>query len=179
MPKVEKGQQFPDFTFHDVFYGEQKFYQRKGSQHTILLFLRFMGCRFTQYDMMQMQKKYKDFQKKDTQVLVVVQSPVETVCGYFTPETQPMTIICDPDAVLYQKFSVLPAKTREEINTKGFYDKLKIINDTNLVKGKPEGNPLQVPAIFIMNVGNIVEYVHYGKDEADIPTPSEILELIP
>jgi len=127
---------------------------------------------------MQIQKRYPNFQAKNTRVLVIVQSPVETVGEYFTPETQPMTIICDPDATLYQTFSVLPANTKEDMETERFYAKLEIINNTNLEKGKPEGNPLQVPAVFIVSADNIVEYVHYGKDAADIPNPDAILTLL-
>ncbi|MGE1062165.1 redoxin domain-containing protein [Megasphaera paucivorans] len=175
MSKVKVGTLFPDFEFTNVFAKNGTFYKRAKSKNTVLMFLRFIGCRFTQYDIIQMQKMYEQFNTKNAQIFIVVQSSPETVQQYHFVNNEAVTIICDPSEELYKKNSVLPMRTDEEVETAGYFTKLEQVEKMNLSKGEKEGNPLQKPAVFIIRDDNIVVYAYYGKDIADTPSPNKLI----
>lgn len=63
-----------------------------------------MGCRFTQYDIMRLREKREEFQAAGAQLFVVIQSPVKTVEEHFDTSLLDMTLLCDPESRLYQRF---------------------------------------------------------------------------
>ncbi len=137
-----------------------------------------MGCRFTQYDIMRLREKREEFQAAGAQLFVVIQSHVKTVEEHFDTSLLDMTLLCDPESRLYQRFSVLPAQSEEEMHGKHFFEKIKKVEAAGLVGGKKEGIAWQLPAAFIIDPQNTVIYSYYGKEAADMPEPEQLLEVM-
>lgn len=178
MPRLIKGQKMPNFSFQTPFEGNLSFYDALIGKKTVLLFHRFIGCRLSQFDIRNLALGYDQIIASGGNVFVVVQSPPETVRGYYSKNTLPFTIICDPEQILYKRFEIPAATSIEEFQGGRFKEKIEEINGTDLVKGKDEGEPLQLPAMIMLDEAQIITYAHYGKNGADVPNISEIALLL-
>lgn len=178
MAKLTVGQLMPDFSFQTLFQGHLSFYDAVKGKKTVLVFHRFIGCRISQFDIRKLAKDYAQITAAGGQAFVVVQSPVETVRGYYNEDSLPYTIICDPKLTLYKQFDIQPAKSAEELNSGNTEAKMAEIRKTNLVKGDPEGELLQLPAVFVVDESLKVTYAYYGKNAADTPSVAEIAEIL-
>lgn len=178
MPRLSKGQMMPNFPFQTPFKGNLSFYDALNDKKTVLLFHRFIGCRLSQFDIRSLAQGYDQIIATGGQVLVVVQSTPETVREYYGENSLPFSIICDPEQMLYNEFEIRPANSVEELQGGRFKEKLEEITYTDLVRGKDEGEPLQLPAIFVIDETLKITYAYYGKNAADIPNVSEITQLV-
>ena len=173
--RIKINDRIPDFKYRSAFGKEGHFYDRPQKPFTVLCFLRFMGCRFTQYDLLQLQKHRKEFQAANAEVFAVIQSPVESVKAHFAGNPPDMALLCDPDSRIYQAFGVFPAKSLEEMQGRYFSEKLAKVEAAGLVGGKKEGQPWQLPAAFVINAQNQAVYAYYGTEAADMPAPEKLL----
>lgn len=179
MSRLTVGQTMPDCSFQTLFQGNLSFYDAvKGKKKTVLFFLRFIGCRISQFDIRNIKANYHLITAAGGQAFAVVQSPVETVRKYYNKDSLPFTIICDPELALYKQFDIQPAKSSEELNSGNTEAKMAEIVKTDLVKGTPEGEPLQLPAVIVVDEYLKITYAHYGKNVADIPSVAEIGALL-
>ena len=180
MTQFSIGEKILDFIFQTPFDTKSTLYDTSQGKKILLLFLRFMGCRLTQLEIRRLIQHYDQIISQDTRAFVVVQSPPATVREYYNHNDLPFTIICDPEKKLYQQFSVLPAETEEVMKSGGYNAKIEQINLTepDLVRGKAEGDPLQLPAVFLTDESLVLKYIYYGKNASDIPLTAEIVGLL-
>lgn len=82
MAQIEAGQKLKDYVFDTAFESDVKLSDKvKNADKTILLFLRYYGCRICQLDMREYAEAYDRIKAKNAQLLVVLQSPVSTMAG--------------------------------------------------------------------------------------------------
>ena len=107
-------QQAIDFRFntpteHDLLLSEEI----KKAKYTFLIFLRYYGCTSCQIDLMDLSKVYDQFQQKDAQILVVLQSKPEILQKGIDTQGIPFTLISDPEQKLYPLYNVPAAEGYE------------------------------------------------------------------
>src|SRR5699024_12657466 len=94
--KLSKGILIIDFTFHTLWLNNDVFlYYLKLKRKTILVFMRFYGCRLCQLDINKMIKSYSEFQKRNPQILIVLQTEPSIIRNQHNKSETPLTFICD------------------------------------------------------------------------------------
>jgi len=180
MGKVNINDRMPDFRFDTAFTSNNLLSDvvKRVEGKTVLVFLRYYGCPMCQLDLFEYALQYDKITNAGGQMLVVLQSHPNVLKREITDNTFPYEIICDPDMKLYQMLSIDPAASMlKMMSVKALK---KIIRSTKLgyKHGLYEGNEQQLPAAFILNSDLTVCYAHYGKDAGDVPTASELAELM-
>ena len=100
--------------------------------------------------MAQLRQDYESFKNLDTEVLVVGPENTKAFQEYWTKENLPFVGLPDP-----------------EHTHSGFYgQKVKVLKLGRL------------PCQMIIDKTGILRFVHYGRSMSDIPSNSEILELL-
>lgn len=178
MEQIKINQTLPDFECTPAFGKETHFYGRTKSTYTVLLFLRFMGCRFTQYDIQQYEKHMAQFQQAGAQVWAVIQSSPERIRDHYAAATPHIVLLGDPQCQLYHTFGIQPALSEEEFKGVLFQKKIALVEQAGLVGGEKEGEPWQKPAAIVVNQDNQVVYTYYGTEGADTPSPDMVLAAL-
>ena len=156
MAQIEAGQKLKDYIFDTAFESDVKLSDKvKNADKTILLFLRYYGCRICQLDMREYAEAYDRIKAKNAQLLVVLQSPVSTMQAQTKPGDVPYDIICDPEMKLFKEFGLLVAASKETMvapEEQAAYDeKRKKFEVYGLVHGAYEGEELQLPGYFLLD----------------------------
>lgn len=174
---LQIGTQIPDFFYNTPYENALSFHSAlaKVSGKTAIIFLRFYGCRLSQYDIMQYAKNYAKIVGTDAQFLVVLQSKAEIIMEALQGEKLPFEFICDPDSKLYKLFHVVPGLSEESVlhDTKSA-EKIEVAVAAGIVKGEPEGEHLQLPATFVVDRNHVLTYAYYGVSGADTLSPEQL-----
>jgi peroxiredoxin len=182
MAKLSAGDQFPNFSVLTAKETEiQTSELLKGAEKTIFWVLRYVGCTSCRYDIHLIKENYQKFTAKNAQVVVVLQSPPETIKADLAGDEVPYEIISDPAQRFYKRFSIEAADTKEGLrppasDTAGLAKiqaKMENVKASGFVHGKYEGDEFQLPAFFIVDSAGKVLYTHYGTHIADMPTVDE------
>jgi len=140
MVRLFTGQLMPNFSFRTPFKNDLSFYDEVEGKKTAILFHRFIGCRLSQFDIRNLIQAYDQIAASGTNVFVVVQSPPETVRGYYAESSLPIIIICDPEQLLYKQFEIPVAASVEELKGGNFNKKMEEIEKKILSKAILKGN---------------------------------------
>lgn len=176
--KLKVGMKARDFNFDTPWSYNKNFFNEIKKGKTILLFLRFYGCRVCQLDMKRIQDNYEEFLKKKSQVFIVLQTEQKVIREQDHKDDIPYTIICDPGHKLYNLYSV--GAIREEKYEKLVQEKVKQAELQGITKVDNGGHEIksQLPATFIINEKGFLTYVKYGKYSGDIPNIGKMLKEI-
>ena len=185
MPRVSAGEHFPDLAF-ETWSDEKRTVGEavRGKKHTIFWVMRFIGCRFCQYDIDMLAWQYARFTDKNAQVFVVLQSSRESITGLKGDFQVPFDVICDTDHAFYKTLDIRATATKEDRmpSTPEGLARLKAKQEAvaarNYQRKSGEGEAQQLPALFIVDPEGRVEYAHYAVHSIDIPGMDELLELL-
>ncbi len=179
MARLREGQIFPDFTLQTPFEKGLKMADIAAkAPKTAMVFLRYYGCTFCQFDMRNYKNLHKRITKDGGQFLVILQSDPVKLAGQITPESFPYPIVCDPEQAMYKELSIDPAESMEQMGGEKTMAKIALVRATDLKHGDYEGNEMQLPAVFVMNEKRELLYVHYGESGGDSPTAEELEKLL-
>lgn len=185
MPQVSEGDRFPDLRFKTYTGKVQQVSQVVAQKkHTIFWVMRFIGCRFCQYDLDELAKVYGGFQAKDTQVFAVLQSSQASITGLKGRMEVPFEIICDTDHAFYKTLEIQAAESKEARtptapeDLKRFMAKQEAVAACSYQRQTGEGEAQQLPALFIVDTNGVIEYAHYAVHSIDIPSLDEMLGLL-
>lgn len=182
MTRLQAGNRFPNFTF-STNQKDNITISDILTKRTVFWVLRYIGCPVCRYDVHQIAMQYSEFQKRNTQVFVVMQSDKVHVNNDLqkTNEPLPFEIICDPDQSIYHRFSIDPAKSMADLAGNSL-DKLKEKGEKaaqlGFTHGEYEGNEQQLPAMFIVEPNGVVSYAHYAENLMDMPTVDQLLSIL-
>ena len=170
----------PDFTFATPFETNRTMAEtaKKVNGKTAVVFLRYFGCTFCQYDMQQFATEYDKIKATGGQLLVVLQSDPKGLANELTMDTFPFEIICDPEQTLYRNFEITPAKSKMGMADPATMAKAARVALAGFQHGKYEGEELQLPASFVVTPDLTITYAHYSKAAGDVPTPAELVQLL-
>lgn len=185
MPVVSSGEQFPDLEF-ETYHGKRGTIEEvvKKKKHTVIWVMRFIGCRFCQYDIDQLKGEYGRFRDRDTQVFVVLQSSRDSINGLKGELDTPFDVICDTKHLFYKELDIRTTATKEDRMPKDpagrakLEKKQKAVAERKYERQTGEGEAQQLPALFILDQNRKIEYAHYAVNSVDIPDFDEILEMI-
>lgn len=185
MPRVAAGEQFPDLTF-ETYTGERCTVSQavRRKKHTVFWVMRFIGCRFCQYDIDMLAQEYARFTGKDAQVYAVLQSSRDSISGLKGDFHLPFNIICDTKHTFYTALDIRATATKEDrlpVSPEGLARlkaKQEAVAARNYERKTGEGEAQQLPALFIVDAEGQVEFAHYAVNSIDIPDFEELLRLL-
>ena len=181
MSRLNELDRFPEFTVNTAFRTDVRLNELLAGKRTVLRVLRYAGCPTCRIDMRVLADAYAEFEKRNAQIIVVMQSDQEHLQAVLNEEPLPFEIISDTDEVLYGTLAIPAAENKEELRgsdlTK-FQAKRKAAEDAGYAHGDFEGNELQLPAMFIIEPDGLVSYAHYAKSVADMPMAEETLRIL-
>lgn len=180
MSRLTAGSKMPEFSYETPFSKKENLSDavKKVKGKTAVVFLRYYGCTLCQFDIHNYIKGYDEIKRTGGQLLVVLQSDPCLVYEQIKDRSVPFEIICDKAQKLYREFDISPAEAMENmIDAKG-KEKIAQAAAEGFKHGEYEGNELQLPAVFIMDAERNLEYVHYSETASDVPTVTELKELL-
>lgn len=184
MSRLSVGEKMPNFTFNTAYEQGKTVGDMVSQRKTVFWVLRYIGCTSCRYDVHDISQRYSEFLQKGVQVAVVMQSEPAVARESIGEARLPFDIICDTDMEIYKALEILPASSMEELlgNDPAFIakfeEKRKKIKESGFTHGKYEGDEQQLPALFIVNTDRRIEYAHYAKSIADMPTVDELLAIL-
>ncbi len=178
MSKIKPGEILDDFSFDTPFEKDKSFYSllSKSTNKTALLFLRYYGCTLCQMDIHNFIKDYDKIKETGSQIIIVLQSKPESISSTTTPSDFPFDIICDPEANLYNKFSINPAPSTLKMVDLKTLGKITKATIGGFKHGTYEGNEQQLPATFVLDKNAQVLNSKYGTSAGDVPTVEELVK---
>lgn len=180
MSKLSQGEKMPDFTYDTPFAASCTLAEtvKKTRGKTALVFLRYYGCTLCQYDIHQFATQQDKIAATGGQMLVVLQSDPAKLAGQMKEGDLPFDIVCDPAQKLYKEFEIQPAVSMEKMGDLKVMEKIAKAKAAGFQHGDYEGDELQLPAVFVLDHDLTITYAHYGKTAGEVPTPSELAELL-
>lgn len=184
MPRIKKGDKFPDLKFRAYKAGLTSVSEIAGhAERTVIWAMRFVGCGSCQLDMDLLAEAYEDFRSKGAQVFVVLQSGTESIKEVKGEWNIPFDVILDEEHEFYRELDIRATATKEDRMPKTPEGKarLEAKQEQSKARGyrkKPEGEAQQLPALFIIGPDLAVEYAHYAENSVDIPPIADILDLL-
>ena len=176
MPVVSVGEKFPDLQF-ETYTGKtlrvSEVVTRK--KHTLFWVMRFIGCRFCQYDI------DGSFEAKNAQVFAVLQSSRDSITGLKGEMNVPFQVVCDTSHAFYKALDVRAAASKEA-RTPTEPEDLQRFQEKQAAchyqRQTGEGEAQQLPALFIVNSDGVIEYAHYAVHSIGIPSLDEMLQML-
>ncbi len=171
------GGRAPDFDFGTPWDAPSSFYKATGNSPVILIFLRYIGCPVCQMKMADIKRAINRMDGKKVMAYVVLQSSPETVAASSNREDWPFTIVCDPDARIFQLYNVEPGGIFKYMHPLGLAAAIKaaILGHRH---GKFEGMETQLPALFVITSDKLIIYAYYGKRIDDLPSLESLAAYI-
>ncbi|MDD3193454.1 MAG: peroxiredoxin-like family protein [Oscillospiraceae bacterium] len=184
MAKLHVGDKMPSFTFQTEAQSGLTTAAVLSGGRTVFWVLRYIGCTTCRYDVHQIAAHYGEFQQRNAQVYVVMQSDPAVVREDLKGSPLPYHIICDQDQAIYKALEIPATETKEERMPTSPEDIAKLeakkqkVKESGFVHGRYEGNEQQLPAMFVVDPDGTVVYAHYAKNSIDMPTVEEMLQLL-
>ena len=150
MSRIEINQKAPVFEVEDYLGNKISLHDYNGSHHVLLVFNRGFIWPFCQKHMMQLHQDKKEFEKKDTKIIIVGPDDKQAFNKFFN--SNDYGFIGIPDA----KNSILKTYGQE-------------INIFKLGR---------MPAQVIIDKAGIARFVYYGHSMSDIPENKDVLKII-
>ncbi|NMB44354.1 MAG: redoxin domain-containing protein [Clostridiales bacterium] len=177
--KLEVGQYMPNFLYNTPYNENINYLENIKGKKSVLLFLRYYGCTVCQLDLIEIQENIGEFNKRNIDIKVVLQSSIENMKKNLEQKPLDYEIICDPLGELYKKFDIKPAKSKIKLGGGNTLKKIQRARKAGLKHGEYEGDELQLPAIFIVDESGKIIYSHYAENVAGIPRAKDILNIVP
>lgn len=182
MNRLHAGDRFPEFTVNTAFESDVNLNDLMCGKRTMLRVLRYVGCPTCRIDMHVLAQAYAQFEERNAQIIVVMQSDQKHLQDALKTEALPFMIISDQEETIYQALAVPAAADKEAFrggeDQTAWAAKRKAAEDAGYVHGDSEGNELQLPAMFVIEPDGFVSYAHYAESCADLPMAEESLKIL-
>ncbi len=167
--KLKKGSIAPDFKVTSPWSDTQySFVDRPSKKSSIIFFLRYYGCLICQLDIKKIKDQIDTFHKRDLEVYVIIQSESKTIQEKTNEVDWNFNIVCDPEAVIYEKYGVVTGNIFQFLHPTGLPKVIKSLR-VGHKHGKFEGEETQLPAVFKVDENNKIDFAYYGKHISDLP----------
>lgn len=176
--KLEVGSKMPDFIVDTPYEKGMNLKNLLSDKKTAILFLRYAGCTLCRFDMMILKDEYDKINESGGKVLVVLQSDPDKLSKEIEKGFYPFDIVCDPDQELYKHLEIKPANSQEEMIGPDSMEKLGRVQASGLTHGEYEGDEMQLPAAFVVDIELNVTYAHYAANITDMPDVDELSQLL-
>lgn len=135
----------------------------------MLIFLRHFGCPFCKDSMLRLNKYKFQLSEKGIKIVVVYMVDEATAQPYLQQyELDDVLQVSDPEEIFYKSFKLKRGSFTQLFGLKVWLRWIELGVSKKLFNTKPEGNVSQMPGIFLLKDGKIVEQFNYNSI-ADIP----------
>ena len=183
MAQLKVGDTMPDLEFKTAFAQGLHTSDIVKGKKTVFWVLRYIGCTTCRFDVSEIHDRYAEFEARNAQVYVVMQSDPAHILKEFNGEHQMPEIICDDTLEIYKTLSIRPAADKEEL-IGGAAGMAKMAAKSLKIKAKGfshgdyEGDEMQLPAMFITDENGVLTYAHYAASIGDMPVVDEVLNML-
>lgn len=147
-----------------------------GEKPLLLIFHRFYGCVLTQYEIGRLIEEYDNWKDCPCELAFVLQSELQEMKQ--VESLKKFAVICDTERKLYNMFQVPMAESLDSLGQGDTMKKIAAAKEAGFVHGLDSGDPLQLPAAFVISHTGNVLYVHYGVNGGDLPSLHEMVQQI-
>lgn len=141
----------------------------------LLILHRFHGCLLTLFDLHRLQQEWDAMHNHPCNLAFAMQTPMDELRADPFLASVGFTIIGDVEERLYHLLGAEIAKDKEQLIANGAMTKVETAKAQGLVHGTDTGQPLQLPAYFVLSPGPKLEFSHYCKHGGDMPGLSVLL----
>ncbi|MBK8518086.1 MAG: AhpC/TSA family protein [Saprospiraceae bacterium] len=147
----------------------------------LIVFLRHFGCVFCKESMYDISRKRGKLYAEGIKVVLVHMSDYTTAEGYFKKfDLTDIEHISDPDCKCYSSFGLLKGSFSQLFGLKTWIRGFEIATTKQMLPdNKRIGDGLQMPGIFLVRNGNVVEsFIHHSvADKPDYQTFINVCHL--
>ena len=136
-------------------------------QPLVLVFLRHLGCVFCKEHVAHL----RGF--ADPNIVFVTLGTQEQTEAFRKKMNSPHRFICDPEKKLHAHFNLNPGGLAEFINPH-VIGRVIVSMLHGYLNGLPQGDPKQLPGVFIIQTNGEVTWEHRSRDIADTPRGGDI-----
>ena len=135
----------------------------------MLVFLRHFGCPFCKDSLLKLSKYKHQLQEKGINIVIVYMVDEEIAKPYLSQyNLEDLQQVSDPEEIFYKSFKLKRGSFTQLFGLKVWLRWIELGVSKKLFNTKPEGNVSQMPGIFLLKDGKIVEQYNYYSI-ADIP----------
>ncbi|CCW33910.1 Peroxiredoxin [Chthonomonas calidirosea] len=179
-PTLQLGEKAPDASVQLADSGEAVALSCFWTQRpTLFVFLRHFGCPFCVELVHQLRQAKDQFIGANVQVALITLGTPERTQNFCQQQRLDAPFIClsDPTREAYRAFALgrasLAQFTTSHVISSAF--RAMLHKHFSLL---PQGDPFQMPGVFLVDHQGTIRYAHYYNDIADNPTISELQEVI-
>jgi peroxiredoxin len=140
-----------------------------------LVFPRFFGCPFGRRQILQLREEQDALRNAGIDVVLVSSGTTAQAEVFRRDYRVPFTVICDPERVLFKKYSLREMTLRDYLSPRMWVKSIQVMAQGYGHKSG-EGSEAQLGGVFIIETSGKVAYAHIAADAADHPSPHEILQ---
>lgn len=149
-----------------------------GGRKTALFFLRDAACVLAQDYLRQLAEAKPLFEKRGIQVLAFVNASPAGAAATLSPEELPYEVLCDPEGTVYQLYGVGCAPSKEALGDQRTMERIQAAYQAGFQHGTDTGDPLRLPAWFLLDAQGKVTMAHYGVLGDDLPPVTALPFLV-
>ncbi|MFP4496758.1 MAG: redoxin domain-containing protein [Vulcanimicrobiota bacterium] len=131
-----------------------------------MAFCRYITCPLCKLFVARLTRNYRRLKEQGLEIIIVYESPAESIMKYYKDKEEPFRVIPDPDRELYNLYGVESSREGFIKGMTRFSDMIEIVKK-GLASFKPEGDLATIPADFLINENFVVEEAYYGEDIGD------------
>lgn len=173
--RLKKGDKMPEFSLPSAWGGKTAV--SADSKKKLVVFLRHIGCPFTQLYMARLTAEYDRFLDSGIKVIVVTQNSTTTMESRLNKKIAPYYLLSDTEGEAFAQYCVSPAINRAHLVDESEIENLKTITENGIKNGTAEGDELALPAAFGINSFNRMDFACYGQTAGGLPAPEKLLAM--
>ena len=140
----------PDFELQDTDFSNLKLSKFRNRSNVVLVLIRGLVCPFARAQLAQLRQDYAAFVERNAEIIVITQDGTHTVKRYWQENDIHFNGVTD-------------------YKSKGAEMYHQPVDMFDLGK---------MPAVFIVDKGGLIRYVHYGESMSDIPGNQDLLIVL-
>jgi len=140
----------PDFELQDTDFVNLKLSKFRNKSNVVLVFLRGLVCPFARAQLAQLRQDYPAFIERNAEIIVITQDGTHTIKRYW-----------QENDIHFNGVTDYKSKVAEAYH--------QPVDAFDLGK---------LPAVFIVDKGGTIRYMHYGETMSDIPANQDLLIVL-
>lgn len=145
---------------------------------TALFFLRDAACVLAQAYIRELARSEEIFRRIGVRVVTVVNASVDGASSVLSPAAVPFEVVCDPEGALYALYGVGTAPDKDALGDEQTMERIRSAYAAGFVHGTHTGDPLRLPAWFLLDREGRIQALHYGALGDDLPPVERLLQTL-
>ena len=147
-------------------------------QPIVLVFVRHFGCTFCRQHIANLRKDYQQFQDAGAQVICVGMGISKVGRGFeILMDLKFPVLVTGETNAPYLEYGLGKGSLGQIFGIRSFVKALKATFQGH-VGTSVQGDPYQMPGVFIIDTTGVLKYAHYYEDIGDTPENSELIAAL-